>query len=246
MLWYKAWRESRIRFLLILLFVVYYCISGVLTERGERLRPSTFTPESYDVYINLIYVGRYAFYFLGFFLPLLSMGGLLRENARGTAALSLSLPVSRRRLAGVRATLGLLQMAVLAFLPSILIPGLSPLVRESYPISAALHFGLLRVICGMSFFALTFVFSTLFAGEYTALVLGAISNLSIVAITQSLPHRFSMAWIMGGAPALDTPAEIHNFTGLPQPFAWFSLLVVAIVGMSLFALAARITNHHDF
>lgn len=247
MLWYKAWRESRVRFLLILLFVVYYCVSGVLTEQHDRLRPSSsLMPTSYAVYIYLNYVGKYAFYFLVLSLPLLSVGGLLRENARGTATLSLSLPVSRRQVLGVRAAVGLMQMAVLAFLPSILIPALSPVVRESYPLAAALHFGLLRLICGTAFFGLAFLFSTLLAGEYTALVVSAIATLSIVSITQWLPHRFSVAWVMGGAPAFDTPAEIRNFTGLPEPYAWTALFVVAAIALALFAIATRITQRQDF
>ncbi len=246
MLWYKAWRESRVRFLLILLFVVFYCVSGVLTEQQDRLRLSSTWPSTYDVYIYLNYVGKYAFYFLVFFLPLLSVGGLLRENARNTATLSLSLPVSRRQLVGVRSAVGLMQMAVLAFLPSIIIPALSPLVRESYPISTALHFGLLRVICGTAFFALAFLFSTLLAGEYTALVVSVIATLSIVQLTQLLPHRFSMAWVMGGAPALDTAAEIHNFTGLPERYAWSALFVIATIAVILFATATRIAQRQDF
>jgi ABC-type transport system involved in multi-copper enzyme maturation permease subunit len=247
MLWYKAWRESRVRFLLIVLFVVFYCVFGILTEQGDRLGPSSsIIPLSYDVWIYLIYVGRYAFYFLVLFLPLLSMGGLLRENARGTAALSLSLPVSRRQLVGVRAAVGLMQMAALAFLPSIIIPLLSPLVRESYPISAALHFGFLRVIGGAAFFALAYLFSTLLAGEYTALVVSAIAVVSIVQITQWLPHRFSSAWIMSGAPALNTPAEIRNFTGLPGPYAWSALFVIATIALALFAMATRIAQLQDF
>ena len=253
MLWYKAWRESRVRFLLILLFVVVYCASGVLTEQQDRLRPSSLfiTPMSYDVYIYLTYVGRYALYFFVFSLPLLSAGGLLRENARGTAALSLSLPVSRRRLTGARAAVGLLQMAVLAFLPSFLIPALSPFVRESYPISAALHFGLLRVICGMAFFAMAFLFSTLLAGEYTALVVSAAAMLAIIGVTnelhhRGLPQRFTAAWVIGGAPALDTPAQIRNFTGLPEPYAWTALFVVALMGIIFFVMAMRVTEHQDF
>src|SRR5689334_17162028 len=74
---------------------------------------------------------------------LLGMGGLGRERAYGTSGFTLTLPVSRWRLTATRATVGLAESTVIAFLPAILLPLLSPLVNETYPWSQAFHFAVL-------------------------------------------------------------------------------------------------------
>jgi len=48
---------------------------------------------------------------------LLGMGGIVREKAIGTASLTLSLPVSRARILGVRVGMGVLQAIALGGVP---------------------------------------------------------------------------------------------------------------------------------
>jgi ABC-type transport system involved in multi-copper enzyme maturation permease subunit len=245
MLWYKAWRESRIRFLLIALVLAGDCVFVVLRHKAL---PSTSSPISYAAYVYVFIYGRVGFDFLLFSPPLLAMGGLLRERGRGTAALSLSLPVSRLQLVGVRAAVGLLQMMALALVPAIFISALSPIVGESYPISAALHFGLLWTMCGSAIFAMAFLFSTVFEGEYTALVVSFIATALYQFIT-SMPSlqpnilRFNLSGIMGG---MKIPVPRNLLTGFPDPFPWPTFFVIAVVTFALLAIATRITQQQDF
>jgi ABC-2 type transport system permease protein len=244
MLWYKAWRESRVRFLLMVVFVVGYCAYYVLAEKHER--PIAFrvvVPANYVEYVYLFSVTRLAFYFFVFFFPLLGMGGLLRERKLGTAALSLSLPVSRSRQVGVRAAVGLLQMMVLSFLPSVLIPALSPIVGESYPISAEIHFCFLRTVCGAALFAMDFLFSTILAGEYTALMVSIGVTMLYFFIAGIVTFSFRLAEIAGlTGPLID----VRRFTGLPAPFPWIALSAFGMVALALLVLAMRITRQQDF
>ena len=256
MLWYKAWRESRVRFLLVGLFVVYYTAFTVLTKK-RALFPleTTSVLSSSGTYIGYVYGHLYAGkqlsnLFLAYLVPLLSMGGLLRERGRGTAALSLSLPVSRLRLLGVRAGLGLLQITALTFVPAILIPALSPIVAESYPISLALHFALLWTVCSSVVFAMAFLLSAVLAGEYTALLVSFMAILLYEGVTAASFHqrfqRFSLTWIMEGMRGARAPDLRVIVTGLPEPLPWATLFVFAAIAFALLATATRITQQQDF
>ncbi|HEY6466929.1 MAG TPA: hypothetical protein VIY69_13100 [Candidatus Acidoferrales bacterium] len=248
MLWHKAWRESRIRFLLIALFILSYCVYAVLTQETSR---ASFSPRgalvmvnlSYPAYVYMSIYGKAAFAFLLFCPALLSMGGLLRERGYGTAILSLCLPVSRHKLTAVRAAVGLLEVASLAFIPAVVIAALSPMVGESYPISVALHFALLWAVCGSAFFATSFLFSVAIGGTYSALVVSFISVYLYAFVTSLRPTRFGLSEIIGG---INKPIRDRLFTGLPDPLPWGTLLIVAAVSFALLVTAARITERQDF
>jgi len=241
MLWYKAWRESRVPFLLIALFMAGLCIYPVSGQKVFRAS----VPISYTAYVYIVVFGKLGNGFLYFPPSLLGMGGLLRERGRGTAALSLSLPVSRLRQVGVRAALGLIEIAALALVPAILILTLSPIVGESYPISLALHFALLWIVCGSAIFAMAFLLSAVLPGEYTALLVSFIAIRLLESVTNmSSLQPFSLFRIEGG---MKWPLPgLRMITGLPEPFPWATLFVIAIVAFALIAMATRITQREDF
>ncbi len=72
-----------------------------------------------------------------FFAVLLGTGGLLAQASGGGGLFTLSLPVSRNRLLGVRAATGLAELLALAVIPSLLLPVLSPIVGEDT--ASAMH-----------------------------------------------------------------------------------------------------------
>ena len=75
---------------------------------------------------------------LSLFAVLLGTGGLLSQASGGGGLFTLSLPVSRSRLLGVRAATGLAELAVLAFVPMLLLPLISPAVGERFGVVDAL------------------------------------------------------------------------------------------------------------
>ena len=182
MLWYKAWRESRARFLLLVLFTLGFCLYWIIVWRANVRENSA---KGHPTLVTMAYgavfpVQRLAVAYLVVIVPLLSMGGLLRERGRGTAGLSLSIPLSRARHMSTRAAVGAVEMAVLAALPAVLIPMFLPLVKEAHPVPVALHFVLLWVVCGAPIFALGLLSSTVLTGEYTPLIASVMAALSYV------------------------------------------------------------------
>ena len=128
MLFYKAWLESRTRFLLGLLalaglsaaFVFFnHDLRTVLTDHdvsyGEFIWRGIFKGQLRDIYVILT--------------VLLGLGGLDRERSYGTAGHTLALPVSRWHLIAARGIAGMIETTVLSFLPAGLVPALSPFVH---------------------------------------------------------------------------------------------------------------------
>jgi hypothetical protein len=178
----------------------------------------------------------------------LGLGGLQRERPVGTAAFTLSLPITRIRLVVVRASLGLLQVFILSFIPAVLIPTLSPLLAgQSYPESQALQFGLLFMTWGAVAFGVGFLWSSLFAGEFTGPALCVITpvvyRILITGISelQRFP-AFNYANFMSGLPYIKSPVKVL----IDKPLPWTTFLILTEVTLALITSAARITHQQDF
>src|SRR6266404_8286694 len=123
MLWYKAWRESRVRFILSAAVLTFLCVSLMV-----RARTGFPPPERPDLpYSAWVWANIYGNFNPTVFIILvmvLGLGGLQRERPVGTAPFTLTLPVTRVRLISLRASVGLLQVAFLSLIPAMLIPTL--------------------------------------------------------------------------------------------------------------------------
>ena len=247
MLWYKSWRESRVRFLLSISVWTILCVSLIYRARTGFPPPErTDLPYSAWVWAN-IYGNMNTTVFI-ILVMILGLGGLRREGPVGTTSFTLSLPVTRNRLLGVRAAMGLLQVILLSFLPAMLIPTLSPLLaRQNYPESQALQFGLLFMAWGAVAFGVGFLWSSLFAGEFTGTALCVISPLvyRIFISSSSALQRypaFNYANFMSGLPYIQSPVKVL----IDRPLPWATFLILAAVSTSLIALSARLTRQQDF
>ena len=157
MLLYKAWRESRLGFLLSVGALAVFASVYLLFPRHDLLQRYTYTQEVY----LLSYRGalRNIFIVLTLFLGL---GGLRRERANGTVLFTLSLPVSRLKITAARAIVGLIELAVLALVQAIVIPIFSAWDHQPYPsFSQAFHFSLLWMGCGTALLAFGMLLSTI-------------------------------------------------------------------------------------
>ena len=97
MLWYKAWRESRARFLVAAAALVVFVVWFMLTAR------TAFPPPQNPALLYTAFVYGYiwnpgprVFVFVAL---VLGLGGLQRERAHATSAVTLALPISRLQLA---------------------------------------------------------------------------------------------------------------------------------------------------
>jgi len=180
-------------------------------------------------------------------VPLLGLGGLLREKAYGTVAFTLGLPVTRLRLAWTRAAMGLVEMGVLALLPAALIPTFSPLVHQSYPFSQAIRFSLLWIACGTLLIAVAFLLSSLLGGEFSALATTYVGLFSYIYVSRSPALRsyaFIDLWrIMGGYEMPYFRSDNFLLTGsLP----WGTLSTIALLSLITLVLATYVVQRRDF
>jgi ABC-type transport system involved in multi-copper enzyme maturation permease subunit len=245
MLFYKAWRESQARFLWAAVALALWCLTVLfpaLTSPPAQV-PRMLQGQSYSQYINLWFydgIGKLLFILLVIFLGL---GGLLRERAHHTAIFSLALPVRRVQLVGAQIAVGLAELAVLAFLPILLIGPLSALVHQFYAIGDAFRFGLLRLICGTLIFAMSFLLSVLLRGEYTAVVAcvialmldGRLSNWGAI-------HPYHTNLLRTIAARWDWFAIGPDLSG---PLPWTLLSILILIAVALFAAASGIAERQS-
>ncbi|HEX4750454.1 MAG TPA: hypothetical protein VH302_12995 [Bryobacteraceae bacterium] len=252
MLWYKAWRESRGRFLLTALVLTAFCLFAVLYEpylqAGMRIPlPLHLSKGVHSEYIfNLIYSGQAKGLF-ALLVIFLGLGGLQRERSHNTAVFTLALPVSRLRIIGTQSALGIVELAVLALLPAVLLPALCPLIHQSFPVAEALHFSVLWFACGIVIYSFSFFLAVVTPGEYTAPVACYVLLMLHTVLAQwhpLKPYRLNLMWIMGEYRTMQWDTA-HTML-LPPPLSWTVLWVLALISTAVFAGAIRVTARQDF
>ena len=163
MLWYKAWLETRSRFLTCLATLTIFCAVFVQHAQG-LIRPEWKSDFNRLLFVNQQFV--VIMWILG--VVLLGMGGIVREKVIGTSPLTLSLPVSRARLLGVRVGMGILEAITLGVVPWVTVFLVSSLARKPILITQVGFYLLLLVGGGLVYFAMAVLVSSLVGGEYTA------------------------------------------------------------------------------
>jgi ABC-2 type transport system permease protein len=247
MLWYKAWRESRVRFLLSAAVLVFLCLG--LMQRARTGFPPPERPDlPYSAWVWANIYGNLNPTVFVILVMILGLGGLQRERPIGTAPFTLTLPVTRVRLVFVRAAMGLIQVAVLSLIPVMLVPTLSPwIARQSYPVTQAFQFALLFMIWGAVAFAVGFVWSSVFGGEFTGTALCVITPV-VYRILVSNSSRlqdfpaFNYASFMSGLPYILSPVKDL----IVKPLPWITFAGLAAVTIALITCAAGITHQQDF
>lgn len=202
MLWYKAWRESSVRFLISAAAIVGICLLRVLFEARffadvARERPGV---HNYIQYLYWTIFGAGGRGILQLSCLLLGLGGLQRDSNQNTLGFTLALPVCRPRLVAVRALVGFLQIFALSLLPPFIVWATSPLVHRSMPLIYGLNFIPFWTIGGFVTFGVTFLCSVLFTGEYSALAVGCLSYMFYIVVCQSVTQLYPLhvADFMGG------------------------------------------------
>jgi hypothetical protein len=244
MLGYKAWLESKARFLVSACTIAALCIGFVLLNNHGAVFADR--SKSYIEYIWRIVYKGYLRELFAILALLLGVGGLKRERHYGTAGFTLALPVSRFCLVSVRALVGLSETALLAFLPALIVPALSPFVGQTYPWSQASQFGLLWAAGGAFLFTIGFFSSIVLGSEYTAAVIAIIAMLCY-SVVADLPfverHFIDIHDLMSGTGMYYFQARTYLLIG---PLPWLAMSVVVFVVLSSIALAGCITRGQDF
>jgi hypothetical protein len=255
MLWYKSFLETRWRFLIGLALLMLSIVGTVLayprvvkllplvpltdtgSEIGRRLQEIASLSRSYRGYIWGQALRQNVTQMLSLFAVLLGTGGLLSQASGGGGLFTLSLPVSRSRLLGVRAATGLAELAALAFVPILLLPLVSPAVGERFGVVDALVYGTCFFVAGAVLFSLACLLSTVFADVWrpALIVLALATVLAICEPFFGALSRYSLFGIMNG--------EIYFRDGRVP---WLELLASAAVSAVMLAAASRNLARQDF
>ena len=197
MLCYKAWLETRARFITAVIVTLAVCGFFTLAhgwiesnwqrdliEHPEYDNPAWFLRAMRD-YPFYLYHFVYADFFQKiwvFLAVLLGIGGLSRESAHGTAGFTLSLPVSRLRLFSTRALVAVVELLVLAVIALIAIVLGSWVMQLPYPVGHGISHLATLFAGGLIFLAAALCLSEFVEGENTPVViaLGAVGLLYFV------------------------------------------------------------------
>ncbi|HEX8906451.1 MAG TPA: ABC transporter permease subunit, partial [Longimicrobiaceae bacterium] len=243
MLLYRCWLEVRSRVLSAAAVLALLSIATVLRAPGTIAALEQFHGErvSYGLYVWLSLPHGWLQFTWILVALLLGMGGLLREQALGTAGFTLALPVSRWRIVAARAVVGAAAAAVLAAIPMALVALLSPLAGYAFPARQAFLFSITVAGVGMVFYGLGFLLSHLFRGEYTspALGMGIVGALWVITRTPAF-HEYDLFRVMSGGEALDHT----NFflPGLP----WLAVAASLAAFAAMVAASALLVRRRDF
>jgi ABC-2 type transport system permease protein len=238
MLWYKAWLETRSRFLICLLGMVALCSASVLY--GDR-------NVAYEVgsdYYNFVLFEGHQLLVLMWTLAttLIMMGGLLREKANGSSSFTLALPVSRRRLMVVRICIGLSQAFVLAIVPWVAMFSVSSVFGKTRSFSQAGCYIVLLLGGGILFFAVAVLASSLIGGEYTApaVSFGAVIFIAVV-LSSAAMRRYSPWEFMTGARY-----RIEQTNRLSLPIPWLQGAIYIFIAGLLLAISVKAIERREF
>jgi hypothetical protein len=250
-LWYKAWLETRWRFLIglgVLIVLAVFTVRaqptlvkllGLVprvapdTELGRQIAAGVALASTFEGYIWSQWFLKQLPQTWSLFAALLGAGGLLSQAHRAEGLFMLALPVSRRELVTVRAATCLGQLLVLAIVPSLMIPAVAPSIGFSYSIADALVHALVLFTAGTVYFSLSFLLSTIFTDVWRPFLIVA-----CLAIAEQVVRDFMHT----GLFRLMSAEGYFRGTGLP----WAGLLAAAAVSAALLYAAVRNIERRDF
>jgi ABC-2 type transport system permease protein len=238
MLWYKAWLETRVRFLLSLAVITFLCAYNVYrTDHGVT------SPVNLAYYFAALHTSAsqlVIWWVLA--VNLLTMGGLLREKAVGAASFTLALPVSRMRLAGARMAFSLIQAVALILIPwgATFVTGALAGKTHSLP-QALFHFALMAG-GGVLLYAITFLVSSVVEGEYTAPMVsfGVVMMIGLQLGDRSL-RAFDPVSFMMGQGYYDSRAGL-----LVGPVPWMQIAIYALLALCLMVASVKALQMREF
>jgi ABC-2 type transport system permease protein len=239
MLWYKAWLETRVRFLISLCGMAMMSSYFVFRQDHQTLKSNGRAAWYYHTLQNgheLIAV----MWMMA--VILLMMGGLLREKATGTSSFTLALPVSRARLMGVRILSGFIQSIALAVVPwgsMFLVASVTGLANS---LTQALFHVVLLIGGGVIFFAAAVLTSSVIEGEYTApAVCLGIVFMDVVGTGDGFLQAYS-PWTFASGTEL-----FNRATGLLDgPIPWQHVIANILVALLLARVSIWAIQRRDF
>ena len=235
MLWYKAWLETRSRFLTCLATLTIFC--AVFVGHAQTLLRPEWTAD----YNRLLFVSQqYIVIVWVLAVVLLGMGGIVREKATGTSSLALSLPVSRNRLLLSRVGLGFFQAIALGIVPWTTIFLISSIARMPILFSQVPFYVALLIAGGLAYFSMAILVSSLIESEYTAPAIAFGVVLISAIVFDAWLRPFSLWRLVSGDYCIDRQ------TYLLSHFPWRGTLASISAAVLMLLASMRIIQIREF
>jgi hypothetical protein len=260
MLWYKYWLDTRWVFLLMVALLSVLSAITVLRQpstaewltsiqrHGHFTQAPPQITRRLDTYEGYVWARWFREELLSTWPGVAMMMGVLlivfivsleSFSPCGTAmAYTLSLPVTRRRLVTVGAGLFSVELALVSLVPSLLVPALSPLKGQSYPVTDALIYALLMSVGGIVLFSLSFLLTSILKNGWVVLFGGPVLHFILQKSSRG----------MTDAPWWGCPYRVMCGEGyfLNGEIPWIGLLVSVALAVVMFYLAIRLFERADF
>jgi len=252
MLWYKAWLDTRWRFAIGLVILMLSGCAAVLGypdamralaqvspaggEIGRQISEVAALIRDYRSYIWSQWFRQTMRELWALFAVLLGTGGLLAQASRGGAIFTLALPVSRGRLLAVRAAAALAELLILAVVPALMIPLLSPAIGQRYSFADAIVHGTCMFIAGSTLFSFTFLLSTVFKDVWRPPLI----TLCLAVLVRFLEPFAGLEHV--SLLAVMTAEPYFRGDGVP----WLGLFATAAASTALLYAATRNIARQDF
>ena len=250
--WYKSWLDTRWRFLIglaVLLLlacgvIINYSLSASLlpaladrpvdtsTTAGRLLGELIRLEQTYRGFVWGQWWRQNLLQDATLFAVLLGSGSVLSTSKGGL--FTLSLPASRNEWLTARAATGLGEFFILAMVPSLMIPLLSPLVGQHYSVIDVLAHGLCIFVAAAVFYSLAFLLSTIFHDIWRP-VLIAIAVACVVGYFEVIFQMNGLFKVMAGRRYFESGS-------LP----WIGLTSSAALSVALLYGAAANVARRDF
>ncbi len=213
MLLYKAWVETRVRFVAGLIAATIVCVYNLQQHawlvkwwaqewndpKGYHLAWMPLGIHNYDWYLWHYLFENYLQQVWALLALLFASGGLIRERNSGAALFSMGLPVSRRRWLFSRLAVALMESAALGVFAVLVVVVGSSVIHQQYALSQLLLHTALMVGAGVFLIAFGNLCYTLFPGDYLSLILTlvllGIPYLLLQDYMESLPDRGHASWL---------------------------------------------------
>jgi hypothetical protein len=254
-LWYKCWLESRWGFIigLVGLTAAYFLTapwdpSGMTRwlAKVQRAGASGTVVQLLSSYQGYVW-GHWFKSLLLLVWPAyaISMGTLcmgasctsLVGGSQSAAYLyTLSLPVTRRRLLTAQIVTSVLELTVIALVPSLSLPLFSQMNGYDYPVTDTGVHVFLMVMGGMVFFAFSCLLSLVFGSQWAVYVIG------FGVFFALWPFRELEAFPWWSIYRVMTGEDYFLHGHIP----WLGLLISVLLTLTMFYLSIRIFERRDF
>jgi ABC-2 type transport system permease protein len=235
-LWYKAWLETRSRFLTCLATLTLF--SAIFVHHAQGL----LRPEWKSDFNRLLFVNQQFLVIMWILAAvLLGMGGIVREKAVGTSSLTLALPVSRAHLLGVRIGMGVLEATVLGAVPWVAVFFVSFLARKPILITQVASYVLLLLGGGLVYFAMSILVSSLVIGEYTAPALAFGVVLLAAMVSDAWFRPFNLWRLVTGDFSIDRSTYL-----LSEHLPWLGILASLSVAALMLLASTLVVQRREF